>query len=109
MPRAVRDGLKKSQLATLEEVRCGSTLTVHRIHANGRIGAPPPLPGAGPRSLDRTDSGPLGLADRNWVFMPEAVEKRVIGGGRRGVFPGRDGRDTGWSISACGLSEAIRS
>jgi hypothetical protein len=29
--------------------------------------------------------------------MPEAVEKRVIGGGRCGVFPGRDGRDAGWS------------
>jgi len=40
--------------------------------------------------------------------MPEAVEKRGIRGGRGAVFRGRDGRDAGWSIGACGLSEAIR-
>jgi DNA invertase Pin-like site-specific DNA recombinase len=40
--------------------------------------------------------------------MPEAVEKRGIRGGRGAVFPGRDGQDAGWSIGACGLSEAIR-
>ncbi len=45
---------------------------------------------------------------REPLFMPEAVEKRISGGGRRAVFRRRKDRDAGRQTDACGLSEAIR-
>jgi hypothetical protein len=51
----------------------------------------------------------MGDTNREWLLSTEAVEKRVMWRERRGVLPGRDGRDAGWSIGAWGLSEAIRS
>ncbi|HXP04253.1 MAG TPA: hypothetical protein VN808_09035 [Stellaceae bacterium] len=67
----------------------------------------------GRSSLDQRMAGVDSKADiackhQDRPLLPEAVEKRVSGGGRRAVFRRREGRNGDRQIGACGLSEAIR-
>ena len=73
----------------------------------------PPVPGRllapGPASETLPDSSRSGDRDRTAGVDRGRGKTRHRRWAARRVFRGRDGRDAGWSIDACGSSEAIRS